>query len=108
MYKRQIYGHNQEQQRQPLWDELQQNSLAIPGAWCPLGDFNTILCKEDRYGGNEVVDHDIEELSNFITNCEVLEMPSLELFSPGKTKLFGAKLIEFLSTAYGTRRLTIH
>ena len=37
-----IYGHNHELQRQPLWNVLHQLSLSVPGAWCILGDFNTI------------------------------------------------------------------
>ena len=54
-----IYGHNLELQRQPLWVALQHLSVSIQGAWCLLGDFNTILSKDDRLGGNEVTDHDI-------------------------------------------------
>jgi len=87
-----IYGHNQEQQRQPLWDELQQISLSILGAWCLLWDFNTILSKEDRYTGNDVVDHDIQEFSNFMTNYEVLEMPSLGAFFTWTNKSLWRKI----------------
>ena len=71
-----IYGHNHELQCRPLWTELQQISLSVTGAWCIFGDFNTIMSINDRYGGNEVVDHDIQELSDFMRNYEVLEMPS--------------------------------
>ena len=73
-------GRNHESQCQPLWSALQQISLSVPGAWCLVGDFNTILSKDDRYGGNEVVNHDIQQLSAFMANCEVLEMPSLGVF----------------------------
>ncbi|KAJ8420785.1 hypothetical protein Cgig2_030493 [Carnegiea gigantea] len=71
-----VYGRNQEHQRKPLWEELHQISLSISGAWCILGDFNSVLFKEDRYGHNEVEDHDIPELTHFMADCEVLEMPS--------------------------------
>ena len=71
-----IYGHNFASQRQPLWDALHHLSTSINGAWCLLGDFNSVLSKEDRLGGNEVTDHDIHELTTFMESCEVLEMPS--------------------------------
>ena len=69
-----IYGHNHELQRQPLWEDLHQISLSIQGAWCILGDFNSILYKDDRIGGNEVTEHDTLELSAFMDSCEVQEM----------------------------------
>ena len=71
-----VYGHNQEHQKKPLWKELHQISLSISGAWCILRDFDSILFKEDRYGGNEVEDHDIRELTYFMADCKVLEMLS--------------------------------
>ncbi|KAJ8421292.1 LOW QUALITY PROTEIN: hypothetical protein Cgig2_031131 [Carnegiea gigantea] len=69
-----IYGHNLEFQRQPLWEDLHHISLSVPGAWCILGDFNSILYKDDRIGGNEVIDRDTQELSAFMETCEVQEM----------------------------------
>ena len=63
-----------------MWEALQQISHTTNEVWCILGDFNTILSKEDRYGDNTVEDHDIQELNSFMTNCEVLEMPSNEAF----------------------------
>jgi len=69
-----IYGHNHELQRQSLWHALHRLSLSIPGAWSILGDFNTILAKNERIGGTVVSDQDIQELSNFILDCEVQEL----------------------------------
>ena len=86
-----IYNHNHELQRQPMWGALQHLSNFIQGAWCLLGDFNAIMSKEDRFGGNIVTDHDIQEMSIFIENCEVLEMPSSGALYTGPIKLFGAR-----------------
>ncbi|KAJ8426152.1 hypothetical protein Cgig2_024357 [Carnegiea gigantea] len=47
--------------------------------WCILGDFNTILCKEDRLGGDAVTDQDTKELSQFMDQCELIEMRSIGL-----------------------------
>ncbi|KAJ8432350.1 hypothetical protein Cgig2_021120 [Carnegiea gigantea] len=62
------------QDRLPLWDTLHQISLSVQSAWCILGDFNTILYEDDRIGGNEVTDHDTQELSAFMETCEMQEM----------------------------------
>ena len=43
-----------------------------------LGDFNTILHKEDRYGGNDVIDSEVRELSTLMEDCELQEMASIE------------------------------
>ncbi|KAJ8445673.1 hypothetical protein Cgig2_007149 [Carnegiea gigantea] len=71
-----IYGHNHDAQRHPLWEALHHLSTSIQGAWCLLGDFNAILTKDDRIWGNTVTDQHIQEMSNFVVNCEVQEMPS--------------------------------
>ncbi|KAJ8420486.1 hypothetical protein Cgig2_025400 [Carnegiea gigantea] len=49
-------------------------------AWCILGDFNAVLHKEDRYGGNPVTDHDIQELIVLQTNCEIHELHSTGVY----------------------------
>jgi len=35
-------------------------------AWCILGDFNVVLYKEDRRGGNVIQDTEIREMAYFI------------------------------------------
>ncbi|KAJ8426495.1 hypothetical protein Cgig2_029237 [Carnegiea gigantea] len=87
-----IYGHNHVSQRQPMWNALHQLSLSTPGDWGILGDFNTILYKNERMGGNEVTDHDIQELSNFKLNCEVQEMTSSGAFFTWTKKTIWSKL----------------
>ena len=39
-----------------------------------MGDFNSVLYKEDRIGGNEVTKHEIQELTSFMEDCDVSEM----------------------------------
>ena len=55
---------NQEQLKGALWTDLQALAQSINEAWCLLGDFNTILYKEDRKGGTDVQDHEVHYLSN--------------------------------------------
>ena len=46
----------------------------------------------DRIGGNDVMDHDIQELSNLMENCEVLEMPSSGAFFTWTNKTLWSKI----------------
>ena len=48
-----VYGLNQMQLRKKLWTELA-SSQALHEPWCIIGDFNSILYKEDRIGGGDV------------------------------------------------------
>jgi len=45
-----------------------------------LGDFNSILYKEYRMGGDEVTYQDIRELSQFMGPWELFEMRSIGLY----------------------------
>ncbi|KAJ8427684.1 hypothetical protein Cgig2_027991 [Carnegiea gigantea] len=49
-----VYGMNHDQQRQQMWDDLKAISQQMTEAWCILGDFNAVLHKEDRRGGNAI------------------------------------------------------
>ncbi|KAJ8419453.1 hypothetical protein Cgig2_030899 [Carnegiea gigantea] len=71
-----VYGFNQEHLRGQLWSDLFSISQNMTDAWCILGDFNTILYKEDRFEGDAITDHDIRELQNCINQCELHEMPN--------------------------------
>ncbi|KAJ8434479.1 hypothetical protein Cgig2_012113 [Carnegiea gigantea] len=69
-----VYGMNQEQMRMPLWEDLQVLAQQITEAWCMLGDFNSVLYKEDRIGGIEIQDYEVQHLENFLDTCELQEL----------------------------------
>ncbi|KAJ8419350.1 hypothetical protein Cgig2_015351 [Carnegiea gigantea] len=48
-----VYGMNKEQQRLPLWTDLMDIARTMSSAWCVIGDFNAVLYKHDRIGGDE-------------------------------------------------------
>ncbi|KAJ8425110.1 hypothetical protein Cgig2_015888 [Carnegiea gigantea] len=54
-----------------LWSDLQTRTQHIPEAWCIIGDFNSILYKEDRMGGTEVQDHEAQDLTNLLDNYDL-------------------------------------
>jgi len=68
------YGFNKEQQRTQLWTDLVDMTPTITDAWCILGDFNSILYKEDRIGGDAVTEHATREFHNCIDQCELHEL----------------------------------
>jgi len=43
-----VYGHNQAEARQPLWDALCRIAQTMDEAWCVMGDFNAVLYQEDH------------------------------------------------------------
>ncbi|KAJ8427388.1 hypothetical protein Cgig2_008804 [Carnegiea gigantea] len=53
-----IYGLNQVQLRKKMWTNLS-SSQPIHEPWCIIGDFNSILYKEDRIGGGDVLLTDV-------------------------------------------------
>ncbi|KAJ8419375.1 hypothetical protein Cgig2_022175 [Carnegiea gigantea] len=78
-------------------------------AWCILGDFNAVLSKDDRIGGNEVTYHDIQELSSFMEACEVLEMPSSGAFFTWTNKSIWSRIDRvFINTKYLPLGLSDH
>ena len=57
-----------------------------------MGDFNAVLSKDDRIGGNAVTDHDIQEMSSFMESYEVLEMPSSGVFFSWTNKTIWSRI----------------
>ena len=66
-----VYGYNQAEARQPLWDALADISIGMDEAWCVLGDFNSILYPEDRMGGTEVQDFEIKPFASCLSICDL-------------------------------------
>ncbi|KAJ8422267.1 LOW QUALITY PROTEIN: hypothetical protein Cgig2_000655 [Carnegiea gigantea] len=67
-----VYGMNQEKLREDIWADLQTLAQSINEAWCILGDFNSMLYKDDRKGGTE--DHEVNDLTNLIEQCDLQEL----------------------------------
>jgi len=40
-------------------------------AWCVLGDFNSVLHKEDRIGRADVLDSEMSKFAEWIDVCEL-------------------------------------
>ena len=44
--------------------------------WCIIGDFNAVLRHDDRMGGNDTLDGDVEEFQSCLDDSELKEMRS--------------------------------
>ncbi|XP_058726199.1 uncharacterized protein LOC131597524 [Vicia villosa] len=69
-----IYGLNKLEQRKVLWKDL--DSLNIQGPWILAGDFNNVLCSQDRIGGKDVHESGFKDLEEMMKNNNLTEMPS--------------------------------
>jgi len=67
---------NQEFQHEHLWNDLKDIAQSMDHAWCLIGDFNALRFKEDIIGGNEVQDHELQELASLLESCQLYELKS--------------------------------
>jgi len=71
-----IYGLNHKGQRYVLWQDLTVIAAHMNSAWCIIGDFNYVLYKEDRIGGDEIKDHERKDFTESLEACKMNEMRS--------------------------------
>jgi len=57
-----------------MWDDLLKISKQMKEAWCIMGDFNAILCKEDRRGRDMTQYKEIKEMADFMETGDLQEM----------------------------------
>lgn len=95
-----VYGFNHAQQRKPLWEDLETISNQMQEAWCVIGDFNTILQKEDRMGGDEVKDYELQELQSCFDSCELTEMPYSRAYYTWSNKTVWSRIDRALINGY--------
>jgi len=69
-----VYGYNQAEAREPLWEALIDIAQNMDEAWCVLGDFNSVLHLGDRMGGTEVKDFEFKLFANCNDLCNLQEL----------------------------------
>jgi len=84
-----------------LWSDLQALAQQITEAWCILGNFNSILYKEDRMGGIEIQDHEVLDLANFLDSYDLQEMRWTGAYYSWTNKTVWSILIGSLLIFYG-------
>lgn len=81
-----IYGQNPVSQREQLWLDLIDISQSMEGAWCLMGDFNSLISKDDGICGNEVQDHELRELTLLLESCALHEPKSTGAYFSWKNR----------------------
>ncbi|CAM8955613.1 unnamed protein product [Rhodiola kirilowii] len=71
-----VYASNLASDRAIMWKELKTTVRNDAGSWLCLGDFNCILKTEEKKNGNIVKDSDLEDLNQFVLNCEFSDIGS--------------------------------
>ncbi|XP_060178390.1 uncharacterized protein LOC132608382 [Lycium barbarum] len=69
-----VYAYNVKEDRKMLWDHISHLSVNRKEPWIILGDFNVVLHRDDRMGGNPVTLAEVTDFQNCIDNCGLEEM----------------------------------
>ncbi|XP_020271184.1 uncharacterized protein LOC109846370 [Asparagus officinalis] len=77
----QVYGYNNMQARKDLWTKLSLIHKSIGNIpWLICGDFNTMLCSEEKLGGSVLTDADTNDFSSFIEDCQLSHLKTIGCF----------------------------
>lgn len=69
-----VYGRNHTQEQTQLWSDLSRIANNMTDAWCVLGDFNAVLSKEDREGGDDIHDYELKPFVEFLDEAALHEL----------------------------------
>ncbi|KAJ8428302.1 hypothetical protein Cgig2_008299 [Carnegiea gigantea] len=76
-----IYGHNNEDLRKGMRNQLRCSTNSINKHRCVIGDSNFILSAQDKLGGLSIEFHEIKDFKCCLMNCYLHEMRIFEAFS---------------------------
>ncbi|KAF4368664.1 hypothetical protein F8388_003365 [Cannabis sativa] len=61
-----VYGPPIRYARNEFWEERTLEILALSHPWLLVGDLNSILCQEEKFGGRVVEENDGQDLNDFV------------------------------------------
>ncbi|KAL9661356.1 hypothetical protein QQ045_026180 [Rhodiola kirilowii] len=73
-----VYASNAAEHRALMWVELENKLRQGGGSWLCVGDFNCILKPGEKRNGKRVRDTELEDLRNFVTNCDLNDIDASE------------------------------
>ena len=92
---------NQDSQRQKIWQDLQYIANQIIETLCVLGDFNSVLYKEDRIGGTEITDMEIRDFAYCLEVYELTEMTSTRVYFTWTNKTIWSRIDKVFTNHIG-------
>ncbi|PHU26264.1 hypothetical protein BC332_04596 [Capsicum chinense] len=69
-----VYGSNNLEERKEMWKGILQIGALIDVLWCICGDFNTPLHKDDRRGGNPIVEAETRDFQKAVEDLNLVDM----------------------------------
>ncbi|XP_059066169.1 uncharacterized protein LOC131857524 [Cryptomeria japonica] len=70
-----IYGRVKTEDKRKVWSKVSELALSLDlGKVVMVGDFNTILCAEDKWGGLKLPTKVVEDFKDFVTICKVADI----------------------------------
>ncbi|XP_057532900.1 uncharacterized protein LOC130810791 [Amaranthus tricolor] len=87
-----VYGHNDVQKRNCLWNFLSDTAATHSKPWCVGGDFNAIMHFDDRTG-SVVREKDIRPMANCMLQCSLHDVKSIGRFYTWNNKQDGCNRI---------------
>ncbi|WMV20263.1 hypothetical protein MTR67_013648 [Solanum verrucosum] len=72
-----VYGMHTIADRKHLWTGLTQVTNAVTKPLVIMGDFNSILHGDDRFGGNAVMDGEVQDFKKFMETASMIGMKCL-------------------------------
>ncbi|WMV25905.1 hypothetical protein MTR67_019290 [Solanum verrucosum] len=76
-YLTRVYGMHTIADRKHLWTGLTQVTNAVTEPLVIMGDFNSILHGDDRFGGNVVMDGEVQDFKKFMETASIIGMKCL-------------------------------
>lgn len=70
------YGDPVRARRKVVWDLIEGICLLRDEEWALIGDFNELLKKDEKFGGNERQPSTFWDIQNMVENCKVREKRS--------------------------------
>lgn len=71
-----VYGDPVKERRQAVWERLSDIGVRRNEPWLLVGDFNELLCNDEKVGGAIRCDSTFLDFRNMVDNCKIKDMRS--------------------------------
>ncbi|XP_026458518.1 uncharacterized protein LOC113359035 [Papaver somniferum] len=69
-----VYGPSAQHHRNGFWRHMNNTLETVEGAWCMIGDLNTLMHQYEKQGGSSTTDINCEEFITMIRERDILDL----------------------------------